>query len=105
MFDRSLEKMICEFGSNYYTPEHKFKSCVAITTDRENNIVCMARVNGREKTFLTLTEDEYAKRIRNPVRASRVGTNYGNRFFLWHWLEETKQTHLFFNSLKELTNA
>lgn len=105
MFDPRVAAVLDDFGTNWGTPEHKFRQYASFSMQDDGSISLRVRCNGHEKEFLRMPHDQYERCIRLPVQATRQGSNYSTRFFAWHWLEETNQLDLFFNKVKELQNA
>lgn len=105
MFDRHIDRLVCNFGDEWGSPEHKFRSSFSPVLKDDGSIDLIARADGRSKTFLNVSAQQWDRCIKKPVSASRQGSSYATRFFAFHWLEETNQLHLFFNTLKELQNA
>jgi hypothetical protein len=106
MFDHRAANVIGNFGDEYNTPEYKFRQHASFTlSPDEEHYLFYARANGQSKEFLRISKAEYERCIRLPVQTARQGGSYSTRFFAWHWLEETNQLDLFFNTLKELQNA
>ena len=105
MFDRHIDRLVCNFGESWGSPEHKFRSSFSPVLKDDGTVDLLARINGRSKAFLNISAEQHSRCIRKPVEASRQGSTYATRFFAYHWLEETNQLQLFFNTLKELENA
>lgn len=105
MFDSRVAAVIDNFGCNWGTPEHKFRQYHSLGMTDEGDVVFRCRTNGQEKEYLRISQEQYEKCIRLPVQTARQGSTSGNRFFAWHWLEETNQLSKFFNTLKEMQNA
>lgn len=105
MFDGKLDRLICEFGDVWSTDEYRFRQSLSTVLKDDGSISLMVRANGRSEEFLLVDSETWDRSVKAAVRASRAGSNYATRFFLWHWLEETNQLSLFKNKLKEITNA
>jgi len=105
MFDPRVGAVLDDFGTNWGTPEYKFRQYASFSMTDDGGIVFRIRANGHEKEYLRMSQEQYERCIRLPVQATRQGSNYSTRFFAWHWLEETNQLDLFFNTLKEMQNA
>ena len=105
MFDTAMAKHVSEFIDTYDIREHEFKRSVGIAATGSDSISLQVRWDGRIQEFLKISIETYDKAIRLPVQCSRLSNNYGQKFFLWHWLEEQNKLDLFFNTLKEIKNA
>lgn len=105
IFNRKLEQLISDFGETWGSRQNTFRSCFGLLVNDDESIGLHAKANGRSLEFLRMPLDQWDRCIKEAVRSSRVSSSYGNRFFVWHWLEETNQLDLFFNKLKEIQNA
>jgi len=105
IFNRKLEQLISEFGETWGTRQSTFRGAFSLQVINDDAVGLYAKANGLMGEFLRMSLDDYERCIKEAVRSSRASSSYANRFFVWHWLEETNQLELFFNKLKELQNA
>lgn len=105
IFNRKLEVLIAEFGEQWGTRQNTFRSAFGLQVINDDAVGLYAKANGRMEEFLRMPVEQWDRCIKEAVRSSRASSSYANRFFVWHWLEETNQLELFFNKLKEIQNA
>lgn len=105
IFNNKLERLICDFGEQWGSRQNTFRSCFGLLVHNDESIGLYAKANGRSLEFLRMPLAQWDRCIKEAVRSSRVSSSYANRFFVWHWLDETNQLELFFNKLKEIQNA
>lgn len=105
MFNGKMEQLMCALSESWDDDKRFFRSALHISLAPDESIILSANVNGQRKEFLRASHQEWESAVRKPTQCARHGSTLGNRFFVWHWLEEQNKLKPYINLIKEMRNA